>query len=323
MQAGAAVRRRRLGSELRRLRESRSLRLEDVAARLDVAPSTVCRIETGKAPTRRSYLAVMLDIYGVDDPAERALMEDMATDGRLKDWWANCNDLLPSGMGSFLGLESAASEVRAFAADVIPGLVQTRGYAAAALAASRPGLTTDQVKRLAALQKRRQQLLDGGTDVHLVLDEAVLRRTIGTPGVMAEQLQHLLAAGARSWVRLQVLSFATPRVAVTSSFTVLSFADPADSDLAYFSDVKGRAVRQEGEAEVQATRAGFDLLSGAALPALQSAHLISALIGAEDRMGRPAAAHKGQDMAVRDRHRDERRVESDAQLTTTSSASLR
>lgn len=132
MQASPTVRRRRLGSELRRLRESRSLRLEDVAARLDVAPSTVCRIEIGKAPTRTSYLAIMLDMYGVDDPDERRLMEDMAMDGQRREWWADCSDLLPAGVGSFLGLESAASEVRVFAADVVPGLVQARGYAAAA-----------------------------------------------------------------------------------------------------------------------------------------------------------------------------------------------
>lgn len=278
MQASPAVRRRRLGSELRRLRESRSLRLEDVAARLDVAPSTVCRIETGKAPTRTSYLAVMLDMYGIDDPAERTLMVSMAREGRCKDWWAGCNDLLPSGVGSFLGLESAASEVRIFASDVIPGLVQTRGYAAAALAASRHGLTGNQVKQLIALQSCRQQLLDRGTDVHLVLDEAVLRRTIGTPGVMTEQLQNLLAVGARSRVRLEVLGLATPRVVVTGSFTVLSFADSADTDLAYFSGVKRRVVRQEGEAEVQATRAGFDQLSGAALSPSESADLIRIML---------------------------------------------
>lgn len=279
MQLSPAVRRRRLGSELRRLRESRSLRLEDVAARLHVAPSTVCRIETGKAPTRTAYLAVMLDIYGVEDPAERALMTDMAKDGWRKEWWAHCDHLLPAGAGNFLGLESAASQVRAFAADIVPGLVQTRGYAAAALAASRPGLSADQVTRLVALHSRRQQLLDDGwTDVHLVLDEAVLRRTVGTCGVMAQQLERILEIGARSWVRLQILRFATPRPVVTGSFTVLSFADPADADAACFCNVRGQAVRQEREAEIQTTRAGFDQLSRAALPPHESAELISALL---------------------------------------------
>jgi len=90
------------------------------------------------------------------------------------------------------------------------------------------------VKRLVALQSRRQQLLDGGTDVHLVLDEAVLLRTIGTPGVMTEQLQRLLDVGTRSCVSLQMLRLATPRAVLTGSFTVLSFADSADTDVAYF-----------------------------------------------------------------------------------------
>lgn len=277
MQVSSAVRRRRLGSELRRLRKSRSLRLEDVAARLDVAPSTVCRIETGKAPTRTSYLAVMLDMYGVDDPEERRLMEDMARQGQFREWWADCSDLLPGGVGSFLGLESAASEVRVFAADVVPTLVQARKYAAAAIAASRPSLNGEQVKRLVALQSRRQQLLQGGAEVHLVLDEAVLRRTIGTPTVMAEQLERLVTVGARSRVRLQVLRFATPRVVLTDSFTVLSFADLADADVAYFSGVRGQAVRQEREAEVRVARAGFAKLSSAALSPSNSAELISAL----------------------------------------------
>lgn len=277
MQAGPTVHRRRLGSELRRLRESRSLRLEDVAARLDVAPSTVCRIETGKAPTRTSYLAVMLDMYGIDDPDERMLLEDMARDGQRKEWWAAFDDLLPSGVPGFLGLESAASEVREFATDVVPGLVQVPRYAAAALAASRPDLNDDQVKRLVVLQNYRQQLLDA-SHVHLLLDESVLRRTIGAPGVMAEQLQRLLVVGARPLVRLQVLSLDTQHTVLTGSFTVLSFPDSADTDVVYFSSVHGQAVRQEREAEVRAARAGFDKLSHRALPPPQSADLISGML---------------------------------------------
>lgn len=278
MQVSPAVRRRRLGSELRRLRESRSLRLEDVAARLDVAPSTVCRIETGKAPTRTSYLAVMLEMYGVDDTEERRLMEDLAREGQRREWWADYSDLLPAGVGSYLGLESAASEIRMFAADVVPGLLQVRRYAAAALAASRPDLTGDQVKQLVELQARRQQLLDGRAEVHLVLDEAVVHRTIGALGVMADQLKRLVAVGVRPCMRLQVLSLATPRTILTGSFTVLSFADSADTDVAYFGSVRGRAIRQEREADVRATRAEFNQLSDLALSPLESADLMSVML---------------------------------------------
>lgn len=278
MQAGPAVRRRRLGTDLRRLRQARSLRLQDVATRLEVAPSTLSRIETGKAPTRTSYLMVMLDMYGVDNPAERALMAQMARQGQRKGWWADCNDLLTAQAGSYLGLESAASQIRQFAVGTVPGLVQTHGYAAAALAASRPALTADQMQRLVALQSRRQQLLDGAADVRLILDEAVLRRTIGTPAIMAGQLRHLLAVGARSSVQLQVLSLATPRTLLTGSFTVLSFADPDETDAAYLTSERGQPARQERGSDVRAARAGFDHLSAAALPPPQSADQIRALL---------------------------------------------
>jgi hypothetical protein len=134
------------------------------------------------------------------------------------------------------------------------------------------------VKRLVALQSRRQHLIEGGADVHLILDEGILRRTIGAAGVMAEQLEHLLAVRARSWLRLRVLSLATRRAVLTDSFTVLSFANSTDTDVAYFCGLRGQVVRQEREVEVHATRAGFDQLSGAALSPSESADLIRALL---------------------------------------------
>ena len=93
------VRRHRLGAELRRLREARSLRLEDVAVILDVAPSTISRIETGGAPTRTSYLTVMLDLYQLHDPDQRRLLTDLAREGQRKSWWADHADSLPAQPG--------------------------------------------------------------------------------------------------------------------------------------------------------------------------------------------------------------------------------
>src|ERR1700689_2564375 len=92
--AGPALGRRRLGRELRQLREARWLRLEDVADRLGVAPSTLSRIESGKAPTRTGYLALMLDLYDIDDPAQRASLEELARQGQRDGWWTDYSDLL-------------------------------------------------------------------------------------------------------------------------------------------------------------------------------------------------------------------------------------
>jgi transcriptional regulator with XRE-family HTH domain len=277
---GPTIRRRRLGTDLRRLREGRSLRLEDVAAHLGVAPSTLSRIETGKAPTRTSYLALMLDLYGVDDPDRRRLLTDLAREGQRKGWWADCDDLLAAGTGNYLGLEAEASVLRSFALQVIPGLLQTEQYATAVCRASRPDLSAEQIGRLVKLRLRRQDLLRGTGKhrLHLVIDESALLRSIGSAGTMAGQLEQLLSLTRQAPVTLQVLTLAKVRTVLTEPFTVLSFADQGDADIACATTVRGQLVFEEREAEVRALRATFDALTRAAMSPADSADLISGLI---------------------------------------------
>ena len=201
---GPAATRRRLGAYLRRMREARSLRLEDVAARLDLAPSTISRIETGHAPTRTSYLAVMLDLYHITDAHQRRMLADLAREGQRKRWHAEYRDLLPAGTDHYLDLETAASQICGYSPQAIPDLLQTQDYAAAACHATRPDLTPEQARQLATLQIQRQQ--HGQNDkreLHLIIDESALLRMIGTPSVMARQLRHLLAFTVDQLVTLQ------------------------------------------------------------------------------------------------------------------------
>ena len=108
MTTGPTVRRRRLGTELRRLRDSTGYKLEEVAGQLGVAPSTLSRIETGKAPTKSAYLSQMLEMYGVTDAGQRQVLVDMAREGHRKGWWAAYDDVLPSGFDVYVGLEAEA-----------------------------------------------------------------------------------------------------------------------------------------------------------------------------------------------------------------------
>ena len=110
MPTSAAAARR----EPRQLREARSLRLDDVAAVLGVAPRRVSCVETGKAPTRTGYLTMMLDHYRVDDADERRRLADLARQGQRQGWWADYRDVLPAGAGTWLGLEHAAVRVLSF-----------------------------------------------------------------------------------------------------------------------------------------------------------------------------------------------------------------
>ena len=141
------VRRRRLGAELRRLREAHSLKLEEVAEKLGLAPSTLSRIETGKAPTKSAYLTAMLEMYEVEDPGARKVLVDMAREGHRKGWWSIYDDVLPSGFDIYVGLEAEASGLRSYESDVIHGLLQTTDYALTVLRELRPKDTEEQLAR--------------------------------------------------------------------------------------------------------------------------------------------------------------------------------
>src|SRR5260370_38672002 len=109
---GPTVRRRRLGAELRRLREAHSLKLEEVAEKLGLAPSTLSRIETGKAPTKSAYLMAMLEMYKVEDLGARKVLVDMAREGHRKGWWSVYDHVLPTGFAHYGCLQAEASGLR-------------------------------------------------------------------------------------------------------------------------------------------------------------------------------------------------------------------
>lgn len=279
MEVGPTIRRRRLGADLRSLREAASLKLEEVAGHLGVAPSTLSRIETGKAPTRTSYLAVMLDLYGVDDVGRRRQLMDLAREGQRRGWWAEAEDLLPAGSGRYLGLEAEAAQVLAFEAQLVHGLARTPGYARAVIRAGRFGLTEAQVGRLVSVQSRRQEAMRArGGRLHLIVDESVLYRTLGAPGVLAEQLAWLAASAADSWLTFQVLPLAggSP-AALSESFAILRFTEPGDPDVACARSLRGQMVLDQRRSEVAALRERFGALSRAAFEPERSATMIAGL----------------------------------------------
>ena len=276
------MRRRRLGADLRQLRVANALRLDEVADHLGVAPSTLSRIETGKAPTRTSYLAFMLDLYGVDDPAQRRMFMDMAREGQRKGWWMAYDDVLPGGAGSYLGLEAEASALMIFQALAVPGLVSTAEYAKALIVARRPWLAAEDVDRLVTLQMRRQDLLRGDHPLRLrlILDEAVLLRSIGPPAVMRRQLARLIDAGSEPTVTIQVLRLdGPPGRVLTPTFGILGFTEPGDTDVACAEGMRGQVQLEQRIADVQAMRVTFEALSKSALRPAESAELIRDIAG--------------------------------------------
>lgn len=272
-----ATRRHGLGAQLRALRQARSLRLEDVATTLGITPGTLSRIETGKAPTRTSYLTILLDLYGIDDPAERARMAGLARDGQRRPWWAGCADLLPAGAGTCLDLEANAEHIRCYAARAIPGMLQTRDYAQAAHLAVRPGLTTDEARKLAAQQQHRREHLAGGHRLQLVIDQVALLTPVADADIMACQLHSLLASAAAPGVTIQVIPLAMPAPVLSPPFSVLTFSEPGTPAVTCCHGPGGQILLSRRAADARAAVTTFSALTRTALPPGDSAELITEL----------------------------------------------
>jgi transcriptional regulator with XRE-family HTH domain len=274
---GPTVRRRRLGTELRNLRDKSGYKLEEVATELGVAPSTLSRIETGKAPTKSAYLNQMLEMYGVTDPEQRRILVDMAREGHRKGWWAAYDDVLPSGFDIYVGLEAETAGIRSYEISAVPGLLQTADYARAILREMFPRHTADQVDRLVDLRMARQQRFEEDPPLELwaILDEAAVQRTVGGTAVMRRQLDHLLAEAARPGVTLQVLPFSSGAHAGHGGpFSILEFPEQSDTEVAYVESVAG-FIYLERAKEVRVRIEAFDRLRAAALSPAASTDLIT------------------------------------------------
>ncbi|MEW2354531.1 helix-turn-helix transcriptional regulator [Spirillospora sp. NPDC029432] len=267
------VRGRRLARELRRLRETQGLTLQEVADRLDWSRATVSRLETGQTRPKPGDIADLLDLYGVPSPERDALI-NLAREAGQRGWWTAYADVFT---GSYVALEDEASRIRAWDTQLIHGLLQTEEYARAVITAGRmlPGPT--EIERRIDARKARQKLLDRdeAPRLHLVFDECVLRRPIGGAAVMRAQLEALLEFAARPRIEIQVLPYDTgAHAGLDGRFTILSFPNPADPDIAYVEGTMGDVYLESAEA-IATHGDRFDRVAAAALPPEDSAHLIA------------------------------------------------
>ena len=240
MQHGPAVRRRKLGAELRALRTGAGLTSGEAARLVGWHQSKVSRIETGASGVKPADVRLLLDVYEVDDSQLRELLLVLAGSdegGGRHHWWHAYRGVLPPTYRDFISLESQASAMRTLEISVVPGLLQTPEYARAVTRAAVGGLDGETDERLDALVEvrlARQDVLraDPPLELAAVLDEGVLRREIGGPEVMARQLRRLVEAARLPQVRLQVLPFAAgAHIGITGPFVIFSFSRTSDLDV--------------------------------------------------------------------------------------------
>lgn len=257
------VRRRRLASELRRLREAAGLTIDEVGEKLACSASKVSRLETGQVGVNPRDARELLRLYGVDGDQREALVV-LAREARKKGWWHAYNEVFT---GAFVGLESEAATLRAFQALLVPGLLQTEDYTRAVIKAVRPDATDGEVERRVAARAKRQKLLveSEPPQYWAVLDEAVLWRTIGGVRVHREQLRHICELAALPHVTVQVVPFGVgAHSGLEGPFLILGFPDPLDPDVAYVENTNSGVYLEQPE-DVNRYTLLFDHLRAAAL----------------------------------------------------------
>ncbi|WP_326751480.1 helix-turn-helix domain-containing protein [Streptomyces hirsutus] len=237
MQHGPAVRRRKLGAELRSLRTSAGFTSGEAARLVGWHQSKVSRIETGTSGVKPADVRLLLDAYGLADVQLRELLLVLAgsdDNGGRHHWWHAYRGVLPPTYRDFISLESQASAMRTLETTVVPGLLQTPEYARAVTEAALEGASEERLDALVEVRLARQDVLraDPPLELSAVLDEAVLRRQVGGPGVMTRQLERLVEAARLPQVRLQVLPFtAGAHIGVTGPFVIFSFSRTSDLDV--------------------------------------------------------------------------------------------
>lgn len=226
------VRRRRLGIELRQLRENAELTIEQVAVRLEVSDSKISRIENGQVSATPRDVRDMAALYGVTGQRMENLMQ-LARETREKPWWIGYSDLQPESAA----YEAEASSILMFAQTIIPGLFQTPDYARAVLSKILYDLPPKQIERRVEFRMKRQARLAESTPPQLwaIIDEAILHRMVGGPMTMHHQFKSLVETARHPNVTLQLLPFAGgAHAGLDGPFTVIRFPEPTDRDMIYF-----------------------------------------------------------------------------------------
>jgi transcriptional regulator with XRE-family HTH domain len=242
-----------LGGHLRRLREEAGMTTERAALSIRGSHSKISRMEHGRVGFKERDIADLLTLYGVGSGDEREALLSLARGANTPGWWQGYSDILPHWVEPYFGLEAAAAFIREYELQFVPGLLQIEDYARAVIRlGNRP--SEDEVVRRAQARMSRQEILDreNPPKVWAVLDEGALRRVIGGPKVMKQQLSHLIEMCDHPAVTLQILPFsAGAHRAMGGPFTILRYTEPDLRDVVFIEQLTS-ALYLDKQTEVDA-----------------------------------------------------------------------
>jgi transcriptional regulator with XRE-family HTH domain len=281
---GPVVRRRQLAMRLKELRTAAGFGTMDAAAAATgLSRATISRIESAKQVILPRTVRLLCHAYGIGSATMAELLHLAAVAGEDRGWQLDHAGAVPDWFERYLGEEADATEIWTYAAETVPGLLQTDAYCRTVHAAAHPGADTDQHAALTAARGQRL-VARHPPALHVVLNEAVLHRQVGGPDTTAGQLAQLLELAGQPAITLQVLPFAAgAHPAMSGGFTVLRFP-PSTGVATVYTEVDSFGFYRDRPADIDRHTWLFTALREAALPAEESRALLANLADAIQRV---------------------------------------
>ncbi|MFD6423953.1 helix-turn-helix domain-containing protein [Streptomyces sp. NPDC060198] len=242
-----------LGRRLQEMRINAGASLEDAAKALRVQTLTIRRLEKAEVALKPLYVEKLLETFGAGRQEIDEFVE-MAEQANRPGWWHSYRDAVPSWFTAYVSLEAGAKTLRTYEPQYVTGLLQTPEYAHAVLRGGLPNGTEEELARRVELRLRRQSLLerDDAPTLWVVMEEAVLHRTVGSPQVMREQLERLLDLSELAHISIDIVPFtAGAHIGACAPFTYFRFEEPELPDIVY-SELLSAAVYLDQRADVVA-----------------------------------------------------------------------
>jgi transcriptional regulator with XRE-family HTH domain len=269
-----------VGAQLRRLRTDMGLTREEAGEAIRASEWKIHRLENGQVGFKERDIIDLLRLYGVTDPTEVAEFVALAREANTPGWWQHYGDVLPPWFRTYVDLESAATLIRTYEGQFVPGLLQTDDYMRAVVHGAHLDESSEELGRRVRLRMARQTLLTREQPPRLwaVVDEAAMRRPVGGAEVMRGQLERLIEATKLPNVTLQVLPFgAGAHPAMQGSFSILRFPDRELPDVVYLEHLTN-AVYLDKREEVERYLDVMELLCVQSEPPSRTVELLERLL---------------------------------------------
>ncbi|MBE9376114.1 helix-turn-helix domain-containing protein [Saccharopolyspora sp. HNM0983] len=253
---------------LRQIRQSAGKSREEAAGWLEITVQTLSKVELGRQAIKGPHVRLLCQLYGTDAGTMDNMLR-LAQEANQRGWWTSYRDTVPEWFRQFVGFECDASTLWEYQAEFVPGLLQTPAYAEAITRAARPDIGDTELARVVQVRRERQEQFNAGdpAELNAFLNEAILRRVVGSAETMREQLDHLSAASKWDHVSLRVVPFsAGAHAAMAASFVLMQFPEEEAPAFAYLENDRG-AVYQEDPGDVERYTVMIEQLDGLAASA--------------------------------------------------------